>query len=291
MRAEAVYDKWQAKPVNNRIVLGLSDFFCGFLPRRALYGLADASQDWYCRHHPELLGTLERNLGGAFPSWTPEEIEATARRIPLTYVRGVVDYMRARKAPPRIISDEGPGVHFITGSGAKIVVTAHMGNWEVGGFYLGGAIGPHWILAFPERDPGVDRLRDSKREAFGLSSLHGGRGVAGLMELRAILNRGESVIILADRAIGKDCQEVSFMGRKAYFLRSPGLLAQLTGVPVVPVAVVAEGPGVYRGMAGDPVMSSGDPCTPLQAAADFFSQVLARYPDQWYNFFPYWEEP
>ncbi len=28
----------------------------------------------------------------------------------------------------------------------------------------------------------------------------------------------------------------------------------------------------------------------MQKVADFFSGVLERYPDQWYNFFRYWRE-
>jgi KDO2-lipid IV(A) lauroyltransferase len=291
MRGEAIYERWGTSPVNTRRVMALSDFFCRVLPRPALYALADASQDWYTRHHPELLGVLEGNLRGAFPAWSGEQVTSAARRIPVTYLRGVVDYLRARRSPPQVIPDQGAGARILTGPGAKIVVTAHMGNWEVGGFYIGGAIGPHWILAFPERDPGMDRLRDAKREQFGLTSLRGGRGVAGLMELRGLLNRGESVIVLCDRPIGKDRNEVTFRGRRTPFLRSPGLLAQLTGVPVVPVAVVAEGPGMYRIMVGEPTLAQGDPGAPIQAAADFFSGVLEEYPDQWYNFFPYWEEP
>jgi KDO2-lipid IV(A) lauroyltransferase len=190
-----------------------------------------------------------------------------------------------------VIPEDGPGVRFLWSGRAKIIVTAHMGNWEVGGFHLGEILGPHWILAFPERDPGVDRLREAKREEFGLTSLHGGRGVGGLMELRQVLARGETVIVLVDRPIGKDRQEVIYRGRKTPFLRSPGLLAELAGVPVVPVAVMAEEPGTYRALAGEPTLSAGDPAAPLQAAADFFSATLERYPDQWYNFFPYWEEP
>ena len=28
----------------------------------------------------------------------------------------------------------------------------------------------------------------------------------------------------------------------------------------------------------------------MQRAADYFSGILERYPDQWYNFFRYWRE-
>jgi lauroyl/myristoyl acyltransferase len=290
MRDDAIYEQWQTSPVNNRGIMAVSDFFCRILPLPVLYALAEASQDWYTRNRPDVLATLERNLKGAFPSWDREEISEVARRIPLTYVRGVVDYMRARKSTPRFVFDDSPGVRLLTSERAKIIVTAHMGNWEVGGFFLGG-LGRHWILAFPERDPGVDELRDRKREEFGVARIQGGRGVPGLLELRTVLNRGESIVVLADRPVGKDRQEVLFRGRKAHFLRSPGLLAQLTGAPVVPVAVMAEGPGLYRAMAGEPAAALDDPACPIQAAADFFSGVLERYPDQWYNFFPYWEEP
>lgn len=291
MPGEAVYQRWGSSPVNTHRVMALSDILCRLLPQGVQYALADACEDWYTRNHPELLPALEGNIRGAFPDWSREEVAEVARRIPVNYLRGVVDYLRAGRTPPKFLVGDTAGTRLLRNRGGKVVVTAHMGNWEVGGFYLGQVVGPHWILAFPERDPGVDRLREAKREEFGLTSLHGGRGLGGLMELRHVLARGETVIVLVDRPIGKDRQEVTYRGRKTPFLRSPGLLAELARVPVVPVAVMAEGPGTYRALAGEPTLSAGDPGIPLQAAADFFSATLERYPDQWYNFFPYWEEP
>ncbi len=51
----------------------------------------------------------------------------------------------------------------------------------------------------------------------------GGEGMGILFRLRNVLEEGGSVIVLADRSVGKDGVEVIFRGRRARFLKSPAL--------------------------------------------------------------------
>ncbi len=293
MSGDDVYNRWQPSGMNNRWVFLAADLGCRLFRRESLYRISDAVMDWYLGRHPEVLAAIESNLRGAFPGMERLRAEALALRTVFNYGHGVVDYLRGLADPPVVRPAPGADALLDKDFGAKVLLCAHMGNWEVGGFFIGRAVGPHTVVAFPERDPGVESFRASRRAAAGLTTLSAGQGLHNLFALRRVLERGEAVIALVDRAVGRDRVEVRFRGRRAGFLRSPATLATLADTWVLPAVVVAEGPGVYTALVGEPCRRPGESATAetvMQRAADFFGAVLERYPDQWYNFFPFWEE-
>jgi lauroyl/myristoyl acyltransferase len=292
MSAEKTYAGWNVSGFNRGWIFRLSNFGCGLLPRRALYAVSDSLMDWYQGFRPNVADAVGDNLLRAFPNFTKAEAERIAAGTFRQYGRGVVDYLRAFRDPPRVTPVEGATERLASVPGGKILVAAHMGNWEVGGHFIGRVIGHHIIVGFPERDGGVEKFRQERRQSAGHTTLIARQGLATLFKLRSALERGESVVVLADRAVDSDRIEVTFRGRRSNFLKSPALLAQLAQVPLVPVAVVCEGQGEYSAHVGRPIHPStdGDAAPLMEQVADFFGTILERYPDQWYNFFPYWRE-
>jgi len=284
---------WQSGGFNNRWVFRLSDVGCRLLPRRVLYAVSDSLMEWFQGRRPTELDAVVDNLAKAFPGKSRKETETLASATFRSYGRGVVDYLRGGTEPP-IVTPAGESEEVISSlRGGAILVTAHMGNWEVGGAFLGGRVGPHWIVGFPERDPEVEAFRRKKRGASGHTTLNVGMGVPGMMALRRALESGGRMVALVDRPVGKDAVRVVFRGRPANFLKSPAVFSLLTGAPLVPVSVLCEAPGRYTAHVGKPFTTAecgGEPGAAMQRTADFFSELLERYPDQWYNFFRYWRE-
>ena len=293
MSADNLAPSGESNGFNNRWVFGLSQWACRLLPQNALYTLSDSVMEWFQGYQPATAAAVADNLAKAFPEKSNAEIEAIASHTFHSYGRGVVDYLRAGKQPPTV-TPRGSALRIMESlSGGAILVTAHMGNWEVGGAFLGEAIGPHLMVGLHEQDPGVEEFRRAKRDGLGHTTLFVGMGLPGMLRIRRALEAGERMVVLADRAPGKDAVEVIFRGRRANFLKSPAVFSLLTGVPLVPVAVMRNGPGRYSAHVGEPYTTTecgGRPGAAMQRAADFFSGVLERYPDQWYNFFRYWQE-
>jgi KDO2-lipid IV(A) lauroyltransferase len=292
MSAKKTYAGWNVSGFNRGWIFRLSDLGCGLLPKRTAYALSDSLMDWYQGFRPKVADAIADNLRGAFPNWSKSEAERHAAGTFQQYGRGVVDYLRASRDPPRVIPAEGAAERLASVPGGKILVTAHMGNWEVGGYYIGRVIGHHIMVGFPEQDGGVEKFRQERRQSAGHTTLIARQGLSTLFRLRSALEKGESVVVLADRAVDNDRIGVAFRGRPAHFLKSPALLAQLTRAPILPVAVVCEGQGEYSAHVGEPIHShdGSDAGGLMQRVADFFGTILERYPDQWYNFFPYWRE-
>ncbi len=293
MSAKAPYEHWQASGTNSRWVFYAAGLGCRLLPREKLYRVSDSLMDWYLGKHPELLGSLEHNVLGAFPAMERKLAEALAEETLKNYGRGVVDYLRGLFDPPEVVEDPDGARRLASCHGAKVLLCAHMGNWEIGGMALGKNIGAHTVVSFPERDAGVETFRQRRRAAAGLATFTAGGGLQNIFDLRSVLARGETVIVLVDRSVGKDGVQVRFRGRSAAFLRSPALLAELAGAWAIPAAVMAEGPGRYVALVGEPCRRPGERCAAdvvMQRSADFFGKLLERYPNQWYNFFRYWRE-
>jgi len=293
MPAETPPAGWGDSGFNSAWTFRVSDLACRLLPPEAIRTAAESVMDWYAGRRPDTLAALESNLRGAFPGMTPARTEALALSTLHNYGRGVADYLRGLSHPPPIDPAPGAWEALQACPGGKVFLCAHIGNWEVGGFFIGRVVGPHHVVGFPERDRAVEEFREKRRATAGLTTHMARSGLHNLFTLRRVLEGGEAVILLVDRAAGKDRVEVRFRGRPAWFLRSPAVLASLADVWALPTAVVAAGGGRYRALVGPPCRHPGETVAPgevIQRAAGWFGEVLEQYPDQWYNFFPYWRE-
>jgi len=293
MPAETPPAGWGDSGFNAAWVFRLSDLVCRFLSTSAVHDAADLVMEWYAGRRPDTLAALESNLRGAFPAMAPAEAERLAVATLRQYGRGVTDYLLGLSRPLPVEPAPGAAERLAACPGGKIFLCAHLGNWEVGGFFLGRDVGRHHVVTFPERDPEVASFREGRRAQAGVTTHTARAGLHNLFALRSVLVAGEAIVVLVDRAAGKDRVAVRFRGRPAWFLRSPAVLASLADVWALPTAVVAGRDGRYRALVGPPCRRPGEGAEPgevIQRAADWFGDVLEQYPDQWYNFFPYWRE-
>jgi KDO2-lipid IV(A) lauroyltransferase len=175
-----------------------------------------------------------------------------------------------------------------------LLVTGHLGNWELGGAYL---VQHGFRLAEmgqPELDPEIDALRVSIRERAGIEWIEIGTGMTTALRVRAAIERGVHVALLCDRAYPEDSVVVDFFGRPTPFLRSPALLARLCRCPIVPCYLVANGDGSYRSWFGEPLAvdreaeRESEDRRVMGAVARVIEQGIREEPGQWYNFFDYW---
>ena len=91
--------------------------------------------------------------------------------------------------------------------------------------------------------------------------------------------RTASSPMLMDRHLGRDRVDVQLLGRRAWFLRTPALMAFMTGAPLVPCFIERIGPGASRSA---PARRSSSPANgratkrSRRAAQDFADQLSAR---------------
>ena len=140
---------------------------------------------------------------------------------------------------------EERGSENIPASGGFVVALAHHGCWQAVMEILILKSGrPINVMARPDRNGKLDKftaLGGGKRD-FKVISTEGFSG--GLVEASAALNRGEVVIVMADRAVeGSPKLEAEYLKGTIELPLSPWMLAANNAVPVLPVLTdFAEAP-------------------------------------------------
>jgi lauroyl/myristoyl acyltransferase len=154
---------------------------------------------------------------------------------------------------------------------------------------------PVAILAMSEPNPTVNRLRREIRDLVGADTIEVGQSLDTALQIRRRLAANGVVAVLMDRDLGRDRVEVQFLGRRALFLRTPALMAFMTGAPLLPCFIERLRPGRFAVRAGVPIIVNRDipRDEAIQAAAqDFANQLAARvrtHPEYWYHFYRYWD--
>jgi KDO2-lipid IV(A) lauroyltransferase len=179
------------------------------------------------------------------------------------------------------------------GQGA-ILLTAHLGNWELGGMILKALHLPVNIVYFPDRIWGVEKSRRRYRERKGVGQLSISGTPFSLVSMMKALRRNEIVCLQGDRNYGRRGVKVEFFGSPVSFPPGPVILAMASKAPLIPIFILQEEKG-YRFLVEDPVpmQETGnreeDMRENLTRVTSVLEGYLRRYPDQWFNYVSYWK--
>jgi len=178
-----------------------------------------------------------------------------------------------------------------------ILLTAHLGSYEVGGMLLRGR--GHTIHAVykPDRFAPVERLRTRMRANAGVIGIAVGAGFATL-PLVKVLREGGLVGMQGDRDFSLNGLPIPFFGREAFFPRGPWELAAMTGAAIVPAFFYTDEEHRFRAHFEAPIHVVGGRGERMREIEEGMRRYVAHLehlvrerPDQWYCFYPFWEDP
>ena len=139
-------------------------------------------------------------------------------------IKGFEHYQKAR--------ERGRGVLLISG---------HCGNWEVLALAASYKVSPITVVARPINNPYLNRLVEKTRKRYGNSVIY---KQGALRAIISLFREGRAVGILIDQSVLPDEGViVEFLGRPAWTMKVPALIARKTGVAVVPVFIKRTGIG------------------------------------------------
>jgi Kdo2-lipid IVA lauroyltransferase/acyltransferase len=180
------------------------------------------------------------------------------------------------------------------GQGA-IVVTGHMGYWQIAPFLMAKKAMPPMTMAMAEEpNAKLAQFEDRLRESFRI--VYTTRSPFATLDLAQVLRRGELVGMQLDRHLGGPHIMVDFFGSPAPFPLGPAQLARATGAPLVPVFMLA---GDHRRKCNfyieEPIFvaRTTDRRADLAEATTRLVAIYERYvrthPEQWFNFHDFWQ--
>lgn len=182
-----------------------------------------------------------------------------------------------------------------------LLMTAHLGNWELGAVMLGQAEVPLAIIYVPDEFEQAEQFRSHMRTMANVSEipLPADDRFASLAVLRAF-GEGRVVALQGDRDF-RDCGvELLFFGARTRFPTGPFHLARMTGAVLLPTFIayapdlrfeVVHGATISVARTAD---RDGDVRAAMERWVETLEWAVRRWPTQWYTFYDFWpreEEP
>lgn len=178
----------------------------------------------------------------------------------------------------------------LEGGRGAIVITPHLGPWEISGAFLASLGYRIHTVALPHPSKRVTRFFSRRRAVWGIHDYPPGECIPRL--LRA-LRAGQTVVLLVDRNYSSRGITLPFLGREVTLPNGHIILARRTGAPLMPglcyydsdesVVIRIEEPVQLDGSAGDSI-EIGVKCL------NRVEEHIRRHYDQWFAFDHLWPE-
>ena len=176
-----------------------------------------------------------------------------------------------------------------------ILLSAHLGNWEVAGHLLKMVNSTINIVMYEGEDVAIKELMQQFEQQRSFNVIVIKDDLSHVYEISAALARNELICLHGDRyRPGQRTIIKHFLGEDAIFPAGPFILASKLRAPVCFVFAFKEGDTHYhfyteaagkvytgKGMEGAGIM-----------ADDYIKHVenrLKQYPEQWFNYYDFWK--
>ena len=226
---------------------------------------------------------VERQLRAALPDRDAVDIERIARAAYAHLGRTSIETAILPSHSPAEIMGLFESVHgwdlveqrLALGKGL-ILVTGHLGNWELGGAYIAARGLPIDAVARHMANPLFDRYLTSTRQRIGMTVIHDEEAVK---RVPRALRTGHAVAFLVDQgAVGLASTWVPFFGRFAKTPRGPAVFALRLGAPVVFGVALRQPSGRYQ-LSFEPIEieDTGNREADVDRIVADYTQVLERW--------------
>jgi len=232
------------------------------------------------------------NLRAAFAERkSEEEIRRLARRFYFGLGRTFMEFLVLFPARPEQILQTVvvDGLEHLDacrreGKGA-LLVTGHLGNWELAGATLAAHGYPTSYLIKSQANPYVDSLFNDIRRRLGIRVIRQGASVRQLVHA---VRQGGFVGMVADQDAGRGGLFVEFLGPPASVFRGPAYFAYRLGCPILPGAIFRQADGMHRLTVAAPLFPdpTWDEETAVRRLTEQHTRALARFiyqaPEQYF---------
>lgn len=280
----------------NYIIYRIGQFIALVLPLKAAYAIAVGISDL---HYIFAFGDrriVAENLKAIFPEKTGRQIRRIRIRVFRNFAKYLVDFFRFAKLDREYVKKHIriENSHYIDEATSKgkgvVVVTAHLGNWELGGAVIALVGYPFWVVVRPHKSKKVDDFFNSHRENKGLKVIPLGKAARQCFR---VLKNNQLLGLVADRDFANKGVVLDFFGRPTLFPEGPAELALKTGAPIVPGFMIRNDDDACTLKICKPIehslSSSPDDLKKLMRSyISVIEEAIKKYPEQWYMFRRFW---
>lgn len=172
-----------------------------------------------------------------------------------------------------------------------ILLSAHIGNWELGGLVMGALRPPVSAVVLTHKNKEINDFFTRQRLMANFKPIEIG------ITLRAcfsVLKNNGLLALLGDRDFSKSGMYTNFFGKPALIPKGPAVFSCRLGSIIIPTFMIREPDDTFRLIMEKPIypVMQGDEEKSVKKLMEEYSAVIEsyvrRYPDQWYMFREVW---
>lgn len=281
----------------NYILYRVGQFIALHIPLRAGYKLAIFCSDLHYIFADKDRRAVTGNLKAIFPEKSEKEISKIRIWMFRNFAKYLVDFFRFEKLDKDYISknirienidnfdkalSKGKGV---------IVLSAHIGNWELGAVVVALLGYPLWAVVLTHKDKRVNNFFNFQRQSKGVGIIQLGKAVRQSLK---ILKENKVLALVGDRDFTETGIFMDFFGKPTFFPKGAAAFSLKTGATIVPGFMVRNSDDSFTLSIEKPLefIPSKDKEKDIKEIISrykiIFEDYIRRYPDQWYMFRTFW---
>lgn len=283
----------------NYILYRIGQFIALYTPLKLGYAIAVFISDVRYLFARQDRRAVKENLKAIFPQKSEKEILKIRLQMFRNFAKYLVDFFRFSKINKDYIrrNVKLENIHYIDEALAKkngaIALSAHLGNWELGGIVVAQLGYPLWAVALPHKYKKIDDFFNFQRENKGMKVIPLGKAVRRCLN---VFKKNEIVALVGDRDFTQKGIVIDFFGKPTFLPEGPAAFAITTGAVIVPAFMLRNKDDTFTLKMERPI----DYCPTADKKKDLLElsmrckviieDCIKKFPDQWYMFRRFWIE-
>jgi len=281
----------------NYLLYRIGQFIALHLPLKLGYKLAVFISDVHYIFADKDLRAVKENLKVIFPEKADTEIRKIRIRVFRNFAKYLVDFFRFEKLDEEYIKNNIriENIHYFKEALSKgkgvIALTAHLGNWELGGVVVAVSGYPFWVVVLPHKYKKVDEFFNFQRESKGIKVIPLGKAARKSLD---VLKENGILALAGDRDFTENGIVLDLFGKPTLFPQGPAALSLRTGASIVPAFMLRNKDDGFTLRMEKPIEfnPTGNKEKDLRELIAIykiiFEDYIRKYPDQWYMFRRFW---
>lgn len=285
----------------NYILYRIGQFIALNLPLKIAYRVAVFFSDVHYIFADKDRFLVLENLKAIFPQKPVKELKEIRLQMTRNFAKYLVDFFRFENIDEEYVRKniKIENQHYIDESLARkkgvIVLSAHIGNWELGGVTVALLGYPIAVVALSHKYKKVNDFFVRQRESKGVGVIPFERAVKQCL---SALSENKLLGLVGDRDFTQRGVIVDFFGKPTLLPMGPAGFALKTGAAILPAFMVRNHDDSFTLRLEKPIIykssrKNGSKNNNLHEVICGYKIILEdyirKYPDQWYMFRQFWQ--
>lgn len=172
------------------------------------------------------------------------------------------------------------------------VFSAHVGNWDVAGNLLQNLDVPLNVVMYENEEENISEFlkKVGSKPNFNIISIK--EDMSHLVKIYKHYKQNELICINADRFLpGAKTVKTTFLGSPVYLPEGPFSIANKLKADYTFIFAVKKSKFGYEFSATKPIQANGNLTEMVEAYAQSLEEKVKQFPDQWFNYYDFFQEP